>query len=153
MLTLRATADHVVLHLCMCNESNVFIFFNFLWGCYGGALVFLGGAGAPASPSLAPPMPKGILGWASGAKSSERRSPLQRKYDRSAPAPLRSCSDRGWTPLCAIQRARLWMHYIYSASKCDCLLTLKLVWLYFFLWKTKEDIWIMFVCQLSLSKL
>ncbi len=45
-------------------------------------------------------MPKGILGWASGAerieraKSSERRSPLWRKYDhyspRSAPAPLRS---------------------------------------------------------------
>ncbi len=40
----------------MCNESNVFILFHFLWGCYGGALVFLGGAGAPASPSLAPPM-------------------------------------------------------------------------------------------------
>ncbi len=40
----------------MCNESNVFILFYFLWGCYGGALVFLGGAGAPASPSLAPPM-------------------------------------------------------------------------------------------------
>ncbi len=38
------------------NESNVFILFHFLWGCYGGALVFLGGAGAPASPSLAPPM-------------------------------------------------------------------------------------------------
>ncbi len=34
----------------MCNESNVFILFHFLWGCYGGALVFLGGAGAPASP-------------------------------------------------------------------------------------------------------
>ncbi len=31
------------------NESNVFILFHFLWGCYGGALVFLGGAGAPAS--------------------------------------------------------------------------------------------------------
>ncbi len=43
-------------YLCMCNESNVFILFQFLWGCYGGALVFLGGAGAPASPSLAPPM-------------------------------------------------------------------------------------------------
>ncbi len=38
------------------NESNVFILFHFLWGCYGGALVFLGGEGAPASPSLAPPM-------------------------------------------------------------------------------------------------
>ncbi len=38
------------------NESNVFILFQFLWGCYGGALVFLGGAGAPANPSLAPPM-------------------------------------------------------------------------------------------------
>ncbi len=38
------------------NESNVFILFHFLWGCYGGALVFLGGAGAPTSPSLAPPM-------------------------------------------------------------------------------------------------
>ncbi len=38
------------------NESNVFILFHFLWGCYGGALVFLGGAGAPASPSLSPPM-------------------------------------------------------------------------------------------------
>ncbi len=45
----------------MCNESNVFILFNFLWGCYGGALVFLGGAGAPASPSLAPPMAAGKL--------------------------------------------------------------------------------------------
>ncbi len=33
----------------MHNESNVFIMFNlFLWGCYGGALVFLGGAEAPA---------------------------------------------------------------------------------------------------------
>ncbi len=41
----------------MHNKSNVFIMFNlFLWGCYGGALVFLGGAEAPASPSLAPPM-------------------------------------------------------------------------------------------------
>ncbi len=36
----------------MCNESNVFILFHF----YGGAMVFLGGAGAHASPSLAPPM-------------------------------------------------------------------------------------------------
>ncbi len=34
------------------NESNVFILFHF----YGGAMVFLGGAGAPANPSLAPPM-------------------------------------------------------------------------------------------------
>ncbi len=56
MLTLRATANHVIAlqYLCMCNESNVFILFHFF---YGGALVFLGGAGAPASPSLAPPMP------------------------------------------------------------------------------------------------
>ncbi len=38
------------------NESNVFILFQFFWGCYGGAFVFLGGAGAFASPSLAPPM-------------------------------------------------------------------------------------------------
>ncbi len=43
------------------NESNVFILFHFLWGCYGGALVFLGGAGAPASPSLAPPMTTSTL--------------------------------------------------------------------------------------------
>ncbi len=43
------------------NESNVFILFHFLWGCYGGALVFLGGAGAPASPSLAPPMRPSIF--------------------------------------------------------------------------------------------
>ncbi len=58
MLTLGATANHVIAlqYLCMFNESNVFILFHFLWGCYGGALVFLGGAGAPASPSLAPPM-------------------------------------------------------------------------------------------------
>ncbi len=59
MLTLRATVNHVVLHCsiyALYNESNVFILFHFLWGCYGGALVFLGGAGAPASPSLAPPM-------------------------------------------------------------------------------------------------
>ncbi len=34
------------------NESNVFILFHFLWGCFG----FSWGAGAPASPSLAPPM-------------------------------------------------------------------------------------------------
>ncbi len=44
----------------MCNESNVFILFHFYGGTIGGALVFLGSAGAPASPSLAPPMPKGI---------------------------------------------------------------------------------------------
>ncbi len=35
--------------------------FYFYEGCYGGALVFLGGAGAPASPSLAPPMVMLIL--------------------------------------------------------------------------------------------
>ncbi len=40
--------------LCICNESNVFISF---FMC-GGALAFLGGAEAPVSPSLAPPMPK-----------------------------------------------------------------------------------------------
>ncbi len=59
MLTLRATANHVIAlqYLCMCLMSQMFLFyFIFLWGCYGGALVFLGGAGAPASPSLAPPM-------------------------------------------------------------------------------------------------
>ncbi len=33
--------------------SQMFLFY-FIF--YGGALVFLGGAGAPASPSLAPPM-------------------------------------------------------------------------------------------------
>ncbi len=33
---------------------------------------FLGVGGAPASPSLVPPMPKGILGWASGAERIER---------------------------------------------------------------------------------
>ncbi len=42
-----------------CVMSQMFLFY-FIF--YGGALVFLGGAGAPASPSLAPPMPKGILG-------------------------------------------------------------------------------------------
>ncbi len=31
--------------------------FLFYFIYYGGALVFLGGAGAPASPSLAPPIP------------------------------------------------------------------------------------------------
>ncbi len=79
----------------MCNESNVFILFHFLWG----ALVFLGGAGAPASPSLAPPMPKGILGWESGAERIERAegSLLWRKYDRSAPAPLHSTHMICWT--------------------------------------------------------
>ncbi len=59
MLTLPATANHVIAlqYLCMCLMSQMFLFyFVFLWGCYGGALVFLGGAGAPASPSLAPPM-------------------------------------------------------------------------------------------------
>ncbi len=40
-------------YLCTCNESIGFYFMLFF---YGGALVFLGGAGAPASPSLAPPM-------------------------------------------------------------------------------------------------
>ncbi len=49
--------------------SQMFLFYLIF---YGGALVFLGGAGAPASPSLAPPMPKGILGWASGAERIER---------------------------------------------------------------------------------
>ncbi len=55
MLTLRATANHVVLHCSIyaCVMSQMFLFY-FIF--YGGALVFLGGAGAPASPSLAPPM-------------------------------------------------------------------------------------------------
>ncbi len=55
MLTLRATANHVIAlqYLCMCLMSQMFSFY-FIF--YGGALVFLGGAGAPASPSLAPPM-------------------------------------------------------------------------------------------------
>ncbi len=53
MLTLRATANHVVLHCSIyaCLMSQIFYFMF-----YGGAMVFLGGAGAPASPSLAPPM-------------------------------------------------------------------------------------------------
>ncbi len=55
MLTLRATANHVIAlqYLCMCLMSQMFLFY-FIF--YGGALVFLGGAGAPASPSLVPPM-------------------------------------------------------------------------------------------------
>ncbi len=55
MLTLRATANHVIAlqYLCMCLMSQMFLFY-FIF--YGGALVFLGGAGAPASPSLAPPV-------------------------------------------------------------------------------------------------
>ncbi len=55
MLTLRATANHVIAlqYLCMCLMSQMFLFY-FIF--YGGAMVFLGGAGAPASPSLAPPM-------------------------------------------------------------------------------------------------
>ncbi len=55
MLTLRVTANHVVLHCSIyaCVMSQMFLFY-FIF--YGGALVFLGGAGAPASPSLAPPM-------------------------------------------------------------------------------------------------
>ncbi len=69
-------------------------YFIFLWGYYGGALVFLGGAGAPASPSLALPMPKGILGWASGAECIERAERnLQKGALRSKgnmTAPLRS---------------------------------------------------------------
>ncbi len=61
MLTLRETANHVVLHCSIyaCVMSQMFLFY-FIF--YGGAMVFLGGAGAPASPSLVPPMPKGILG-------------------------------------------------------------------------------------------
>ncbi len=46
MLTLRATANHVVI-------SHIFYFIVFFCG---GALVYIGGAGAPASPSLAQPM-------------------------------------------------------------------------------------------------
>ncbi len=72
----------------MCNESNVFILFHFLCGCYGGALVFLGGAGAPASPSLAPPMPKGILGWESGAELLSERRALRSEGNMTAPLPL-----------------------------------------------------------------
>ncbi len=58
MLTLRATANHVIAlqYLCMCLMSQMFLFY-FIF--YGGVLVFLGGAGAPASPSLAPPMALG----------------------------------------------------------------------------------------------
>ncbi len=46
MLTLRATANHVVIST----------FFYFIVFFCGGALVYIGGAGAPASPSLAQPM-------------------------------------------------------------------------------------------------
>ncbi len=55
MLTLRATANHVVLHCSIyaCVMSQMCLFY-FIF--YGGDLVFLGGAGAPASPSLSPPM-------------------------------------------------------------------------------------------------
>ncbi len=98
MLTLGATTNHVVLHFSIyaCVMSQMFLFY-FIF--YGGALVFLGGAGAPASPSLAPPMPKGILGWESGAERIERAegSLLWRKYDRSAPAPLHSTHMICWT--------------------------------------------------------
>ncbi len=67
MLTLSETANHVVLHCSIyaCVMSQMFLFY-FIF--YGGALVFLGGAGAPASPSLAPPMPK------EGAQSLSSRS-------------------------------------------------------------------------------
>ena len=37
---------------------NIIASRNYFWGCIRGALVFLGGAEAPASPSLAPPMIK-----------------------------------------------------------------------------------------------
>ncbi len=50
-------SHHIVVlcMLCMRNESNVILFIScsLFWG---GALVFLWGAEAPASPSLAPPM-------------------------------------------------------------------------------------------------
>ncbi len=53
--------------------SQMFLFyFIFYGGAMGVLWFFLGGAGAPASPSLAPPMPKGILGWASSAERIER---------------------------------------------------------------------------------
>ncbi len=77
--------------------SQMFLFyFIFYGGTIGGALVFLGSAGAPASPSLAPPMPKGILGWASGAERIERaernlqKGALRSKGNMTAtlPAPL-----------------------------------------------------------------
>ncbi len=69
--------------------SQMFLFY-FIF--YGGALVFLGGAGAPASPSLAPPMPKGILGWESGAELLSERRALCSEGNMTAmlPAPLRS---------------------------------------------------------------
>ncbi len=78
-----------------------FILFYVLWGCYEGALVFLGGAGAPASPSLAPPMPKGILGWASGF---ERIELAERNLQKALSAPkeiwlLRSPLRSRSTPL------------------------------------------------------
>jgi len=41
------------------NRFCLIIFFLISWGCYGGAMAPLGGAEAPASPSLAPPMPGG----------------------------------------------------------------------------------------------
>ncbi len=59
MLTLRATANHVIAlqYLCMCLMSQMFLFyFIFYGGAMGVLWFFLGGAGAPASPSLAPPM-------------------------------------------------------------------------------------------------
>ncbi len=90
MLTLCVTANHVVMHCSIyaCVMSQMFLFF--LWGCFG----FSWGCWAPASPSLVPPMPKGILGWESGAERIERAERNLQKA-LSAPAPLRSRS----TPL------------------------------------------------------
>ncbi len=50
---------YIAMHeLYMHNNESVkcFYFISFFYGCYGGALVFLGGAEASASPPLAPPM-------------------------------------------------------------------------------------------------
>ncbi len=97
MLTLRVTANHVVLHCVMQHVWWVkcFYFISFFMGVLW---LFLGvlSAGAPASPSLAPPMPKGFLGWASGAERIERaelnlqNGALRSKGNMTATLPLHS---------------------------------------------------------------
>ncbi len=79
--------------------SQMFLFYFIFYGGAMGVLWFFLGvlsAGAPASPSLAPPMTKGFLGWVSGAERIERaelnlqKGALRSKGNMTATLPLHS---------------------------------------------------------------
>ncbi len=53
---LLITSRYIAMQSCECVISKMFLIYLIYYGCNGGALVFLGGAEASASPSFALPM-------------------------------------------------------------------------------------------------